>query len=136
MISLRTHNILDYVFGVVLMVSPFLFGFSQIDAATNLFMVGGIALIVYSLITNYYYSIAKILPLGVHMTMDAVLGIIVILAPAMFDYRELLSNGQYALHIVFGLGAVGLVALTKTRTESAKTPSERAAIAHEVPLAH
>jgi hypothetical protein len=134
MISLRTHNILDYVIGAVLILSPFLFGFADINAARNLYVLGGIALIVYSLFTNYYYAIAHVIPLGVHMTLDALLGILVILAPAMFGYRDLLTDGQYALHIVLGIGAVGLVALTRTRTEAAKTPSERAGIAHEVPL--
>lgn len=136
MLSLRTHNVADYLIGVFLIVSPFLFNFAQISAAANLFMIGGISLIVYSLITNYYYSVAKIVPLGVHMTLDALLGVLFLLGPALFGYRELLTGGQYALHVVMGLGAVGLVALTRTRTEAAKTPNERAAISHDTPLAH
>lgn len=134
MISLRTHNIMDYVIGVFLVVAPYLFGFSHINAAANLFMIGGIALIVYSLLTNYYYSLARVIPLGVHMAMDALMGIVLILAPALFGYREMLTNGQYAVHIISGIGAVGLVALTRTRTEEAKTPSERVGIEHEAPL--
>ncbi len=135
MISLKTHNVADYVIGVVLVVCPFLFNFAHVSAAANLFMIGGTALIVYSLVTNYHYSIAKVVPLGAHMALDALLGVLFILAPALFGYRDLLTGGQYALHVVMGLGAVGLVALTRTRTEAAKTPSERAAIAHETPLA-
>lgn len=136
MLSLKTHNIADYVIGVLLIASPFLFNVANVTAAANLFMIGGIALIVYSLLTNYYYSVARVIPLGVHMAMDAILGVLFILAPALFGYRDLLTSGQYALHIVFGLGAIGLVSLTRTRTEAAKTPSERAAIAHEAPLTH
>jgi hypothetical protein len=134
MISLRTHNILDYVVGVFLVVCPFLFGFSNIAPAVNLFMIGGITLIVYSLLTNYYYSLARVIPLGVHMMLDAMLGIFLILAPALFGYRELLTDGQYALHIVIGIGTVGMVALTHTRTETMKSPFERVGIAREAPL--
>ena len=134
MVSLRTHNVLDYVIGAFLIVCPFIFGFSDVVPAVNTFMVGGVALIVYSLMTNYYYSLVKVIPLGVHMTLDAALGIVLILAPALFGYRELLTDGQYALHIVLGIGAVGLVALTQTRTETMKSPSERAGIAREAPL--
>ncbi len=136
MIPLKTHNILDYVIGALLIVSPWLFRFAEIDAARNTFLVLGGGLIVYSLLTNYYYSVAHILPLGVHMTLDALAGIVLILAPALFGYRDLLTGGQYAAHIVLGIGAVGLVALTRPRTEAAKTPAERAAIAHDVPLPH
>ncbi|MCM2281101.1 MAG: hypothetical protein NDI61_04570 [Bdellovibrionaceae bacterium] len=134
MISLRTHNIADYVVGVVLIVCPFLFNFAHITAAANLFLISGIALVMYSLLTNYYYAVARIIPLGMHMALDTALGILMILAPALFGYRDLLSGGQYALHVVLGLGAVGLVALTRTRTETAKSPSERASIAREAPL--
>lgn len=134
MISLRTHNIFDYVIGVFLVVCPFLFGFSQIATAVNIFMLGGIALVTYSLLTNYYYSLARVIPLGVHMMLDALLGILLILSPALFGYRETLTDGQYALHIVVGIGVVGLVALTHTRTETMKSPIERAGIAREAPL--
>lgn len=136
MIPLKVHNVIDYIVGALLIVSPWIFGFAEIPAARTLFLVGGVGLIAYSLITKYYYSIAKILPLGVHMTLDALLGVLVILAPALFGYRDFLTEGQYAAHIVLGIGAVGLVALTRPRTEAAKTPAERASIAHDVPLPH
>ena len=136
MFSLRTHNVLDYFIGAFLVVSPWIFGFDGVTAARSVFLVGGIALIGYSLLTNYYYSVARIIPLGVHMAFDAILGVVFILAPALFGYREFLTQGQYAVHVVLGIGAVGLVALTRPRTEAAKTPAERAAIAHDVPLPH
>lgn len=136
MIPLKVHNVLDYIIGAFLVVVPWMFGLAEITAARNLFMFAGLALIVYSLFTNYYYAVARVIPLGVHMTMDALLGIIVILAPAFFGYRDQLTDGQYATHIVLGIAAVGLVALTRPRTEAAKTPAERAAISHEVPLPH
>lgn len=135
MLSLKTHNVVDYAIGIVLIVSPFLFNFAHVSAAANLFMIGGISLIVYSLITNYHYSVAKFVPLGVHMAMDAILGVLFILGPALFGYRDMLTGGQYAWHVIMGLGAVGLVALTRTRTESAKSPAERASIAaHHSPI--
>jgi hypothetical protein len=135
MIPLKVHNVLDYVVGVLLALSPYLFGFSDVVAARNVFLVVGLGLIAYSSITNYYYSVAKIIPLGVHMVLDAISGIVLILAPALFDYREVISDGQFALHFVMGIGALALVAFTRTRSETAKTPIERAEIRHhEVPL--
>lgn len=134
MIPLKVHNVIDYIIGALLIVAPWIFGISDIAAARNTFLILGIALVGYSLLTNYYYAAVRAIPLGAHMTLDVLLGILLILAPAFFGYRDLLTDGQYAAHIVLGISAVGLVALTRPRTEAAKTPAERAAIRHDVPL--
>jgi len=120
MLNLKTHNIIDYVTGVLLLFVPALFNFELIDAARNLFLLVGLLLIGYSLLTNYYYSVLKLIPLGAHMTLDAALGVIVILAPWVLGYRNLLSGGQELVHYVLGLAVIGLVALTRVRTEADK----------------
>ena len=118
MVSLRTHNILDYVGAAVLVLSPFLFGFSGVVEARNTFMVLGFGLAAYSLLTRYEYSLAKIIPLGVHMILDVLAGIALMVAPAVFNYRFLLTDWQYALHFILGIGVLGLVALTRRKTET------------------
>lgn len=134
MIPLRVHNIADYLLGALLIVSPWLFDFAGIPAARTLFLIGGIALIAYSLLTNYYFSIVRVMPLGVHMTLDTILGILLILAPALFGYRADLVNAQYVAHVVLGIVVVGSVALTRPRSEHAKTAVDRAAIRHDLPI--
>lgn len=136
MIPLRVHNILDYVIGAFMIIAPWLFRFSTVPVVRNLFLVLGVGMVVYSLLTNYYFAAFRVIPLGVHMTLDTLAGILLILAPALFGYRDLITEGQYALHIILGIGAVGLVALTRPRTEAAKTPAERAAISHDLPVHH
>jgi hypothetical protein len=118
MLSLRTHNILDYVGAAILVLSPFLFGFSDVDVARNVFLFLGFGLALYSLITRYEFSVAKIIPLGVHMTLDVLEGVFLMVAPSLFDYRPLLTDLQYGLHFVLGIGVIGLVAITKRKTES------------------
>lgn len=125
MFSLKTHNILDYILAFVLVICPYIFGFSAIVPANNTFLMLGVTLAVYSLLTKYYYSIARIIPIGVHMSLDVALGLMALVAPYIFDYRNQISNMQYLVHVVLGVGAIGLVALTRTRTEDAKTPEER-----------
>jgi hypothetical protein len=137
MMSLRVHNVLDYVLGAFLLVAPWVFNFSELDAARDVMLFGGATLIVYSLLTNYHYAIARLIPLGAHMTLDALLGVFLILGPVLFGYRGLITEGQYAAHIVLGLIAVGMVAVTQPRSEAAKTPAERAAISsHDEPIRH
>jgi hypothetical protein len=123
-ISLNTHNIVDYVLGVVLVFSPYVFGFSDLYAAKNVFLVLGFGLLGYSLITQYKYSVLKILPLGPHMALDVVLGIVLMLAPSVFSYAPLLTGFQYAWHFICGIGAIGLVALTRPKTNRAMVVDE------------
>jgi len=125
MLSLKTHNVLDYLIGAALALSPYLFGFAEIAAARNLFLVLGLGLIGYSLLTNYQYSIAKIIPLPMHMFMDVTAGIVLMLWPSLSGYRPALSGFQYALHFIFGLGAIGLVAFTDTRQPIPRSREER-----------
>jgi hypothetical protein len=125
MINLKSHNIMDYVIAMVLVLSPFVFGFAEIDAARNTFLVLGFGLAGYSLITKYFYSIAKIIPLGVHMVFDVLAGVVIILAPYLFNYNWALTTGQNAWHWIMGIGAMALVGVTRTRTEADKTPEER-----------
>lgn len=134
MLPLRAHNVIDYLVGAFLIVAPWLFEFAQVPAARTVFLMSGIAMIAYSLATNYYYSVARLIPLGIHMTLDTLLGLLMILAPALFGYRELLTQSQYAVHIAVGIGVVGFIALTRPRTEATKTAVDRAAISHDLPL--
>jgi hypothetical protein len=134
MIPLKVHNVFDYLGGALLIIAPWLFDFSQVIEARTLFLIGGIALIAYSLLTNYYFSLTRMIPLGVHMTLDTILGIFLILAPALLGYREQITEAQYVAHVVIGVTLVGLVALTRPRTEASKTAVDRAAIGHDLPI--
>lgn len=116
MISLRTHNVLDYVGAVALIASPYLFGFADIPAARTLFLVLGFGLAIYSAMTKYYYSVLKIIPVGLHMAFDVSAGIITLLGPWLFGYRNLLTGGQLALHFVLGLGVLALVTFTDRKS--------------------
>ncbi len=124
MLSLKTHNILDYVAGILLLFIPSLFDFETIAAARNFFLVAGFVFIGYSLFTNYYYSIAKIIPLGVHMALDAALGVLLAIAPWILGYRDFLTTGQEVLHYVLGVGLIGVVLLTRSKTEAEKRAHE------------
>src|SRR3989344_7150587 len=111
MVSLKVHNILDYVGGGLLILAPFLFGFADVDAARNVFMLSGFFLVMYSLFTNYYYAVIRVIPLGVHMTLDVANGVLIMIAPWIFNYREVLSPGQEYLHYILGIGVLALVGL-------------------------
>jgi hypothetical protein len=113
MIPLRIHAILDYIVAVVLVAAPYLFGFADIDIARNFFLIMGIVLAVYSALTKYRYSLAKIIPIGPHMFLDVVVGFFTMIGPYVLNYRLAISSAQTAAHYFIGLGLWAVVALTR-----------------------
>lgn len=125
MISLKTHNVLDYVFGVVLALCPYLFNFTTLDVARNLFQTVGIGLLVYSLMTNYRYSIIKLISVRAHLALDVVAGALLMIAPWLFGYRLSLSGFQTSVHVIAGLAVLGLVAFTERGRIKAEEKPEK-----------
>jgi hypothetical protein len=123
--SLKTHNVLDYLLGVALILSPPVFGFSDVPAARSTCLNLGFAIIAYSLFTRYRWSIFKLIPIGLHMTFDIILGASLILAPWALGYRPLITGGQLLVHFVLGLGAILMVGVTRSRTEATIAREDR-----------
>jgi len=70
LLSKRAHGVLDYLLGVIMVVSPWLFGFSNWTMASCVVILMGCSLIGYSVFTAYELSIAKLIPFNVHLTLD------------------------------------------------------------------
>jgi hypothetical protein len=124
-ISLRSHNILDYVMGLALIATPGLFGFASINSARNVCFNLGFALLGYSLLTDYKLSLFKLIPLRIHMVFDTLVGIAIAFAPWVIGYRESLSTPQFVAHWVLGVLMMGLVYVTRTRSERSVAAEDR-----------
>jgi len=120
LIPLNSHNVFDYLGGGVLILCPFLFAFADLDMPRNVFMLCGLFLILYSLFTNYQYAMLRVIPLGVHMTLDVLLGVFLFMAPYILNYRGNLTSTQECLHYVLGAGVILLVSITSEKTEADK----------------
>lgn len=110
-LSRKTHGILDYVGGALLIASPWLFGFyngalqSILPVAIGLFIIG------YSLLSKYEYGLVKLLPFTVHLFLDTVTGTFLAASPWIFNFSETI----YVPHLVLGLMVVVSVLLTDER---------------------
>src|SRR4051812_24640001 len=98
-ISTRTHGILDYIVGIVLIVAPWLLKFNQGGAETWVPVILGAALILYSLCTRYELGIIKAIPMSTHLTLDLVSGIVLALSPWLFGFSHRITTP----HVVIGL---------------------------------
>ncbi|MFL5818832.1 MAG: SPW repeat protein [Conexibacter sp.] len=66
---------------IVLIVAPWLFGFSDVKSATIVSVAVGVAMLVGGLMTRWRFSLVKVIPLKVHFYWDLLLGVILIAAP-------------------------------------------------------
>lgn len=100
------HGALDYIAALALIVIPFILGFSGI--ALWLSIVGSAGLIVYSLLTDYSMSIAKVIPFNLHIILDSAAAVAFIVAPFILGF----TGTAQIYYIVMGLGVVAVVAFS------------------------
>ena len=114
MIPTKTHGIIDYIVAVLLIVAPYLFGFANGGAAQWVPMLLGASIIVYSLLTRYELSAAKLIPMPVHLGIDALGGILLIASPWLFGFADLI----WWPHVLVGIAEIAVVAMSRRHPES------------------
>lgn len=114
MIDTRTHAIIDYLTGALLIVAPWLFGFATGGVEQWLPQILGAAILVMSLMTDYEYSAAKVIPLNVHLAVDVLAGILLAASPWLFGFAALI----WWPHLLVGLMEI-VVPLITRRDEGA-----------------
>lgn len=109
MISTKTHGIMDYLVGVVLIAAPFLFGFATGGAEMWVPIILGISAIVYSLMTDYEYGAANVIPMRTHLWLDTVSGIFLALSPWIFGF----AGEVFLPHLIVGIVEILAAAMTE-----------------------
>jgi hypothetical protein len=109
----RTHAMLDYPLGLLLILSPWIFGFSDVGGiAVALPVVVGAVALVQSLMTDWELSVVDIVPLPIHLSMDVVAGALLALSPFIFGFSDEGANA-WLPHLLAGIGLVGAGLLTQ-----------------------
>lgn len=105
------HGLGDYAAAAVLIVAPFVIGLKEQSAVAHWASIAsGVGLILYSLITDYAFSVAKIISFKVHLVLDALAGVALI-ALALVLGLEGLANTYMML---MGAGVLVVVAVSQT----------------------
>jgi hypothetical protein len=113
-LSTRAHGTLDYLMGAVLLIAPYLFGFADGGAAQWVPMALGAGAIVYSLLTQYEFGAIKLIPMPVHLVLDAASGLLLAASPWLFGF----SAFVWVPHVVFGLLELGSSLVTRAVPET------------------
>ena len=110
LISTKLHGIIDYAFGILLIASPWLFGFAEGTSAALWVpvLLGSMSLIV-SLCTNYEMGLFKLLDMRMHLLWDAMTGITLALSPWIFYFYDMVAKP----HLLLGAASLFITLLTR-----------------------
>ena len=109
-ISTRTHGAIDYLTGAGRLAAPSLLGISDELAATRTLRAAGLAATAYSLLTDYEFGLVRVIPMPIHLAMDAASGVLVDASPCLFSFAG--RGPRYRLPHAFVGASEVLAALT------------------------
>lgn len=112
-IPTRFHGVIDYVVGLLFILAPWLFGFSDVGAATWAIVAVGIIVLVQTVFTDFEVGLIHKIPMRTHLMMDFALGLILALSPWILNFDERV----FMPHLVGGVFSI-LASLTTHRVPS------------------
>src|ERR687886_2946987 len=116
-IPTSVHGVLDYVTGSALLAAPELFGLKDVPPAALTPRLAGTGATAYSLLTDYELGAVRLLPMRVHLVLDAASGALLAAAPWAFGSAR--RGVRYWLpHAVVGTSEIFLAMTTRTEPES------------------
>jgi hypothetical protein len=104
---------MDYIMGVILIIAPWVLGFADNRPAMMVAVVVGVATIIYSLLTEYELGAIHVIPMGAHLVMDAIAGLLLIFSPWLFGFADRIIWP----HVVLGIIELAAVAMTRRRSD-------------------
>lgn len=100
---------LDYLVGIVLILSPWIFDFDRGGPETIVPVALGLATLIYSLFTAYEMGPIKLISFRAHLTMDAASGLFLMASPWLLNFHDTIVWP----HVAFGILEITVVILTR-----------------------
>jgi len=105
------HGIADYIVGLLVIGLPF---FLDLSGSPRLVLIVlGLALILYSLLTDYELGAVRFLRIRFHLLLDALFGIAMLISPWLFDFP---ADSRWPVYLL-GVLALVLTMTTQIRAE-------------------
>lgn len=117
-ISPRQHGIIDYIYSATLLLAPKLFDFSHHRIPSTIARLFGAGALGISLLTRYELSLAKIIPLRLHLILDVISTALLAASPFLFGFKHRRRNA-WMPHLLIGLLSLPIPFLTRDHTEEA-----------------
>lgn len=110
-LSTQIHGIIDYAFALLLLATPWLFGFVDIgtDPKSVIPILLGVGIAAYSLFTDYEWGAVRGIPMATHLWLDIIGGAFLAASPWIFGFAE----EVYLPHLILGIAEIGSAVVTK-----------------------
>lgn len=115
-ISVNTHAAIEPFVGLFLILSPWIFGFSENNDAKWVAIVIGALVIAGGMMTRWRYSLVKLIPLNVHFMWDLLIGAALIVSPFAFGFSD--DSTPTIVLIAFGIAEIAVALMTRWVPES------------------
>lgn len=109
-ITTRTHGVIDYVVGILLILAPFILGFAHGGPEMWVPILLGAGTILYSMFTAYELGVVGSIPMRGHLTLDLCSGILLAVSPWLFGFSEIV----WAPHLIVGLMEIVVSLMTQS----------------------
>jgi hypothetical protein len=114
-IPTRTHGVLDYVVGALLIVVPYILGFADGTVAQWVPQLLGLVAFGGALLTDYELGVMRVIPMPVHLGIDIASGVLLALSPWLFGF----ADRVFWPHLVVGIMEIGAGLTTRTVPDDA-----------------
>jgi hypothetical protein len=109
MIGTKTHGVIDYLVGALLLVSPWLFKFNMNGAEMWVPVLLGAGALVYSMCTDYELGMLKGISMRTHLNLDMFSGIVLAASPWLLGFYGYV----YLPHLLIGIAEIGVALCTE-----------------------
>jgi hypothetical protein len=123
-IPTRVHGVLDYLTAGVLIAAPSVLNFRQHGMQRWLPVALGVGTIGYSLLTDYELGLFKVIPMPMHLVLDAANGALLAASPWLFGFAEETA----APHLALGLFEIAVTASSQAMPARAAAPDTRSTV--------
>lgn len=118
-IPTRIHGILDYLVGIILIASPWVFDFDNGGAETWVPVIVGIMVLLQTIMTDFEVGIIRKIPMVSHLRMDLFIGLFLAASPWIFNFDEVV----WEPHVIFGLFSILASIMTRTVPATVTNPN-------------
>jgi hypothetical protein len=125
-IPTKVHGVMDYLMGILLIASPWLFDFNRGGMETWIPVILGVGALVYSVMTDYELGLTRTLSMPTHLTLDLVSGIFLAASPWIFGFADYV----YMPQLVLGIIEIGASLMTKREPSNEGRRSRKRSMAH------
>lgn len=95
-LSTKIHGFIDYVVALSMICTPFVMPHNFTLATTLILMLGGVAIVLNSLGTNYEFGIFRNISVKDHLRIDACIAMLICLLPIFFPFD------YYIVPLIYG----------------------------------